>query len=320
MTEIYVHGNRIDSIFQLLGEEENDISHSVAWALAKCPTFLVEFLKNVLDKKIKSDEIEIRLQHSETDRGITDVELELINEFFIIVEAKKGWNLPDSAQLKKYAKRKSFKKSVVPIKKIVVLSECSTDFANYYLDSLNIGDIEVIPISWKSVYLWAIKAREKGTHAEKHLLDELITYLGGLMTMQNINSNLVYVVALGEGFFPSIESIKKRLLFAHPMGVKGWPKDPPNYIAFRYDGKLQSIHHIKDYEVVTNLHKHFPEELDDEECAPHFVYKLGPAFAPTKELRIGQIYRVGRVWCMLDTLFTCKTLSEAVKVSRRREE
>ena len=37
MTRLYLHGRQIDSVFQLLGEHENDISYSVAWALAWIP-------------------------------------------------------------------------------------------------------------------------------------------------------------------------------------------------------------------------------------------------------------------------------------------
>ncbi|MCG2728873.1 MAG: hypothetical protein L6276_01100, partial [Acetobacterium sp.] len=37
-----------------------------------------------------------------------------------------------------------------------------------------------------------------------------------------------------------IDIVEKRNKYFHPMGMNGWPKEPPNYIAFRYYGKLQS--------------------------------------------------------------------------------
>lgn len=40
---------------------------------------------------------------------------------------------------------------------------------------------------------------------------------------------------------------------------------------------------------------------------PHFVYKLSTGFTPNKIVKTGNIYRNGRVWCMLDTLFTGDT-------------
>ncbi len=326
MSEIYLHNRKVDSVFQLLGEHENHISNSVAWALANCPSFLDEFIKKVLDIKINSADIEIRLQHHEGGGGITDIEIELVNEFYLIIEAKRGWNLPNRKQLKKYAKRPSFVKSKATLKKkrIIVLSECSQEYATMNLQVQSIGSVSITPVSWKDMADFATDAQVKGSHAEKRLLRELLTYLGGLMTIQNIDSNLVFVVSLRSGTpdgwdISYIDIVKKRLRYFHQMGGNGWPKDPPNYIAFRYSGKLQSIHHIEGYEVVTNMHKRIPE-IPNEEWGHHFLYELGPAFCPSNEVKTGKIYPNGRVWCMLDTLFTSDTISEARDITKKRQE
>lgn len=50
----------------------------------------------------------------------------------------------------------------------------------------------------------------------------------------------------------------------------------------------------------------------------YFVYKLGPAIIPTKEVENGKIYPNGRVWAMLDTLLTSDTISEARDISKAR--
>lgn len=44
---------------------------------------------------------------------------------------------------------------------------------------------------------------------------------------------------------------------------------------------------------------------------PHFLYKFGQGFSPDKEVTTGNIYLNGRIWCMLDTLFTCDTILDA---------
>ena len=65
---------------------------------------------------------------------------------------------------------------------------------------------------------------------------------------------MVFVVALSKvafkegGDYTWIDVVEKD--YFHPIG-RGWPEEPPNYIAFRYDGKLQSVHYIESYEVVT---------------------------------------------------------------------
>jgi hypothetical protein len=204
----------------------------------------------------------------------------------------------------------------------VALSECSREYADRNLEVREVAGVPVKPLSWKDVARLGARARSKGSHTEKHVLKELLTYLGGIASMRNMHSNWVYVVSLGsgtpEGWTISwIDIVDRRRRYFHPFG-RAWPKEPPNYIAFRYYGKLQSIHHIEDYEVVTNMHEKIPE-IPDEEWGPFFLYTLGPGFKADKEVRTGRIYRNARVWCMLDTLFTCDTISDARNVSDRRK-
>ena len=83
MIYLYLHGHKVDSIFQLLGEDENDISCSVAWALAQCPSFLDTFLKSQVKTRHKYDNVDVRLQHSEKRGGITDFE----SSSFILIKS-----------------------------------------------------------------------------------------------------------------------------------------------------------------------------------------------------------------------------------------
>lgn len=321
MTKLMLRSKEVRSVFQLLGDHENDISYSVAWGLSQCSSFLKVFLEKVLNWQGDVADVEIRMQQYDQGKGYTDIEIEMAPQFHLIIEAKRGWNLPDYTQLYKYATRASFLQSACQTKRLLVLSECSKEYAVSRLpDDVNGFPVEVI--SWRDVYQYAKEAHNHSNHAEKRLLQELNYYLGSLMTMQKQDSNLVYVVSLANGS-PSgwdlswKEIVNTKLRYFHPVGGNGWPKEPPNYIAFRYEGKLQSIHHIDNYEIVTNMSKIFPE-AKDEEWGPSFVYHLGPAFSPTKEVKTGSIYPSGRVWCILDTLFTSDTISEARDLTKAR--
>jgi hypothetical protein len=325
MTDLYLHRRKVDSVFQLLGEHENDISYSVAWALARCPSFLRGFLHHVLDWGGEPKGTEIRLQQPETNGGITDIEIEESGSFYLIGEAKRGWNVPSQEQLKKYAMRPSFVVSSAPLKRLVVLSECSRQYAELCVKS-HVEGIPVVPVSWKNMIILAERALAEGSHAEKRLVRELLGYLRGIMRMQDVYSNWVYVVSVANGTPPGweiswIDIVRNKGLYFHPVGAghSGWPKEPPNYIAFRYYGRLQSIHHIDNYEVVTNMHQRIPE-IPDGEWGPFFLYTLGSAFSPDKQVQTGRIYPSGRVWCMLDTLFTSNTISEARDASRARSQ
>ncbi len=222
MPALYLHGRQIDSIFQLLGEDENDISYGVAWSLANCPSFLDVFLKSQVKRNCLSQDVIIRLQHSQKKGGITDIEIESPGSFYVIIEAKKGWQLPGKVQLQKYANRHAFKRSQAPLKLILALSECGPDYAKANLEVCEVSGIPVKPISWKDIAELADRARSVGSHSEKHVLDELLIYLRGLISMHKLDSNWVYVVALGQGKpdgwgISWIDIVTKRKSYFHPM-------------------------------------------------------------------------------------------------------
>jgi len=141
-------------------------------------------------------------------------------------------------------------------------------------------------------------------------------------SMRNPRDNLVFVVALSkkpfkaDGDYTWVDVVEKDKHYFHPIG-KGWPDVPPNYIAFRYDGQLQSVHYIERYDIVAD-----PSSVNEnwlKSDFDQFLYKLGPAMKPSHSVRSGPIWN-SRRWCMIDTLLSgsCKTISEAVAETKRR--
>jgi hypothetical protein len=199
MAELLLHTKKVESVFHLLGEQENDITYSVAWALAQSPSFLNAFVRSTLGMSADSGTVVIRLQQREKQAGITDIEIESPGRFFLIVEAKRGWNLPSRKQLETYVLRPSFCASKGLPRRILAMSECSREFALLNLETQKIAGVEIHPISWNQIARLAVEAQDNCSHAEKRILRELLTYLRGLMTMQKIDSNWVYVLSLGSG-------------------------------------------------------------------------------------------------------------------------
>lgn len=311
---LLVGGREAHNVFQLLGDDEDSISLAIAWALSNVPAFLSLFLKRVTGFTGKQAEAQIRIHRYETSGGITDIELVLPGIAHVIIEAKRGWVLPSPEQLELYAKRPSFVTSKASVKKLLTLSECSQSYAKAHLPRKAIASTPVEHIAWADIIADARAAEVQSGHAEKRLLRELANYLRFAMTMQQNDSNLVFVVSLGgdtpDGWATSwIDIVKRYSKYFHPIG-KRWPKVPPNYIAFRYQGRLQSIHHIDEYEVIDNLRKACPG-IPDTPVDPHYLYKLGAAIVPSQEVKNGAVYPQGRIWCAIDTLLTSKTVSAA---------
>lgn len=263
MSDLYIFGKKINSVFQLLGEKENDISYSVGWALANVPNFLEAFIKSTIGwkKEYILDDIDIKMQRHDNDRGFSDLEIEYPGYFHLIIEAKKDWTFPTREQLEKYANREYFKSSgLKTIRKIIVLTECSKEFSDAHFKIKKINDVEVINISWKDVYTYIKKAVPGSSNAAKRLLIQLKNYFENTMSMQKKDSNWVYVASLNDeppvpgSTITNYDVVYNKLRYWHPIG-NGYPKEPPNYIAFRHKGRLQSIHHILSYEVFTDPHK-----------------------------------------------------------------
>ena len=129
MTALLFGSAEVGSVFQLLGDKENDITKSIAWALTKCPRFMELFISELANINVDADKVIVRYQSYEEKKGITDLEITDETNFYIIVEAKRGWILPGKEQLEMYAERSDFKSSLVKTKLIVTMSECSDVFA-----------------------------------------------------------------------------------------------------------------------------------------------------------------------------------------------
>lgn len=333
MAELFAYNEKVETIFDLIGDRENDITKSIAWAFAKCPRLLERVIEKLIHVNVDADDVVIRYQEFEKDRGITDLEITDNRKFYIIIEAKRGWVLPGEPQLKLYSERTGFINSPAKVKAIVSMSECTEEYAKKRLPVIPMITVRHLP--WMVICNLAEELRIKSAGKQNYILGELVRYIKRIMTTQNKDTNWVYVVSLGlskaeittsEGKKKTagityVDSVKKHHKYCCPVGGGrgGWPKEPLTYIAFRYHGKLQSIHHIEKYMVTDNLHPFVPEIPDEELSETHFVYELGPAIIPPKDIRTGsKIVMSNRVWAQLDTLLTSDTITEAMEISKAR--
>jgi hypothetical protein len=321
VAELSLHGRPTQSIYQLLGNHENDMTYALGWSLARCDSFLNILLDSEGITSVEPEKTIIRLQQQEHDGGVSDIEIESPGSYFVLVEAKRGWVLPAKEQLELYQRRHSVEARGPGAKLILVITECSPEYASHRLSTTEIKGVPVRHVSWREVQERAVEARSTGGYFEKRMLDEFIGYLRELLGMQRQESAWTYVVSLGAGVEPGwgvswIDIVAQRRMYFHPVGA-GWPKEPVNYLAVRYKGELQSIHHVDSFEVVEELHTRI-QEIPPEQWTPHFLYRLGQPLRPAHRVPSGRLYRAARVWCLLDTLFTAPTISEAVALTKQR--
>jgi hypothetical protein len=322
MAILLVGSEPLRSRFDLLGYDEDSISLVVAWTLANSPGFFRHLLKLIARRPSDPAEVTIQVHRHEAGAGITDIELYDDGGFHYIIEAKRGWQLPTEAQLKKYCNRDSFCAVPRAKRRIVTMSECSQSYAAPRLRTMRLGGTPISHISWQQLYNAAQKACSRATSSERRILLDLDDYMRTIMSSQPVTSNLTYVLALRDATEPGwrtswIDIVRRYSRYFHPLGVRGWPKTPPNYLAFRYSGQLQSIHHVARYSVITNLGRACPG-IPSAKCEPHFLYELGPAISPRHSIPNGRIWPNGRYWCAIDTLLTATSVSEAVAATKQR--
>lgn len=302
---LMIRGSQPSSVFRLNGSDENSASFALGWVLEQSLNFREVFTKAVFGATFDVTDAVIALQKHGADRGFTDVEIQAGQRFHVILEAKRWWNVPAIEQLARYQSR--LVAGGAEHQRLVSVSAADVTHAQRQLPS-EIGGVEVAHLSWGDLQRLAKKAHALASGFEEKLwLRHLIQHLQEFVIMDRLIDNKVFVVSLGRQPMVDgqthtwIDVVEKDGCYFHPVG-NGWPVQPPNYIGFRYHGKLQSVHHIDSFEIVVNLAKY--NRLWPKSDSDRFVYRLGPPMRPPSEVRTGNIFRNGRVWCAIDTLLS----------------
>lgn len=293
------------------------MTYSLGFMVSRSSGFANELLCHVAGSPIVDHSQGVAsLQTVIKNHGRTDLEIRVADKFWAIFEAKRGPQLPSHKQLAQYVPR--FANANVTTKRLVAVTNAPATHVAHSLPTA-IDGVPVMHVSWRTILRLAKRAHAHETNHNKRLLDEFAAYLQEILGMENTRSNMVYVVSLGGGHAWNVnfrEVVKRQRRYFYPT-APGWP-EPPNYIAFRYDGKLQSIHHVEKFDVFTNPKTVFAE-ADDATVQPHDCLHLGPPIIPPTEVRNGpSVHQATRVWCMIDTLLTNKTITDARNETQRR--
>jgi len=75
MTDLLLHGREVHTVFDLLGDKENDITYALGWALSRSDQLLSVLLDEVFDEE-PGDVVAVRLQEFLPGGGFTDIEVE----------------------------------------------------------------------------------------------------------------------------------------------------------------------------------------------------------------------------------------------------
>lgn len=317
-------GVEVESVFAINGINENVLSAAFAFSLHASLEFLDAVTSDLIPGFRAETPAEIRIQNARRSEGITDVEIRVPGSAYFIFEAKAHSIRPSDSQLRTYSKRCLASG----------LQACMVSLVNgpYLMAHLQRESTEMngVPVHFRT-WRWArqlavqARAREKTPRA-RLVLQEFSELVEGIVARDPIYSNETFVVSLGPGKpmgweISWIEIVEKYSRYFYPFQAKGWPV-PPNYMGFRYGGRLQCVRHVTSYEIVDDVRVKFRGASKGDDWGPHYLLTLGPAIRPTHEVGLGpRVQQSARVWCMIDTLLTCPTISDALtETERRRRE
>ncbi|WP_052810084.1 hypothetical protein [Streptomonospora alba] len=299
-------------MFDLLGRNEVDLTAALGWALASSPR-LMESLLSQLSIDAEAEDVSVALEQADA-QGRTDIEL-TAPAAKVVIEAKQGWLVPGEAQLGKYADRFAGFVS----KRLVSLSDSSQDWAKEQLPE-SVDDVPVVHVSWDGIRHCVRDAKDGCRGRERVWLEELETYMGSVTSRRPVEDQWVYCVVVsndGVGGVGFQEYVTDKRVYFHPYGGNNsWPKLPPNFLCFRWDGKVRQVNRVQSCEVVADLRTRCPAITEEEAPGPHIVYHLGPDI-PIPEISTKGTFASGRVWCLLDQLLTRPTLKDAGHASVR---
>jgi hypothetical protein len=313
------YGTEVGSAFSLLGQNENDLTAALGFTMARCQALADIVLNRVWPAHSANDAATFALE-VRAEVGRTDLEARQVGgSALIIFEAKRDWLLPTTTQLSQYVSRIHETGSGA----LVSLSQASVALASTQLPS-EIEGVPVVHLPWREVLSDIAIARTKSARQARIWLDELHTYLTEVIRMRTVADSMVYSVVLnedrpgGDGTPTFREFVTEQHCYFHPYGMRGWPVEPPNFMAFRWGAAVQRIHRIMHADVVPTIRDRFPYLPEgDASDRPHAVYDLGPRIPPFDPIPNGVgIYPSSRLWVLLDQLQTAPTLKDAYVSTR----
>jgi hypothetical protein len=315
--ELMSYGRPMSSVFDLLGRRETDLTAALGWVLARSRRLRDTFL--VRCGIAEGGDVEaVRLETADDD-GRTDIEL-VREGALVVVEAKRGWQLPTVRQLEIYSKRVVAAGGGM----LITLSDASPAWAAHVLPGV-IDGVPIQHVPWSAVLDDIHAAASAVRGSERRWLGELRSYLRKVVHVHDPASGWAYCVVVSDatpgwgGERTYREYVTEADTYFHPFGWgKGWPTEAPNFMAFRHRGNVIRVSRVVDAEIVPTITHRWPgiEPIDDA-ARPHAVYTLGPALPLPAPVPSGTNYRAARLWVLIDQLLVCDTLKDAVEQSHR---
>jgi hypothetical protein len=323
--------------FGLLGHDENALTYALGFTFAKCPQLLQIFLRRIGLGGISLNTLQsatIRLQQrGHGIDGITDIEIDVPGQRFLIVEAKVGLSVPDLEQCRKYLPR--FDAHVKSQKRLIALVESgSTAFVHQHGSLCPALKPLLKAFHWSDIIPECARLRSKcqADTEEGVWLRYFQGFLEQEYQMRAFTEEVWIVSARTSPLWPGGLSYYDTHAKERPQGHRIYYRTDchgkrPLYMAFRNNGKVTHIQRVMGV-----VHEAMPLEYVPElrhisakqwPTTPHTIWLLGPPTELSRPIPTGDnTMRARQFSCDLDILISSNSIREAVQKmkDRRRDE
>jgi hypothetical protein len=317
--------------FGLLGTDENALSFALGYTFQQCTPLLQWFLRaigvsGVHQAALQRASINLQQHRSgEPGRGITDIEVHLPGQFHVIIEAKVELAVPTIGQCRKYLPRFHDE----PSQKLVALiqSPDSALLEGYAKQDRALSE-RLVGFHWADFIPECIRlmlSTSVSAH-EKEWVRSFYSFLDQEYLMKAFSTEVWILPISTEPLWPNGMSHWE----IHRKYRVWWDYREhsvrPLYLAFRVDGKLDSIWRVNSIEHDTPIIDRVPEMRQIKDAwpkKPATIWHFDPAVSLTHTIRTGGGMYNRRVRCDVDLLLSCETVQEieaAMSKRRRKSE
>ena len=324
---VTAHDRTVSTPFGLIGKDENALTHALGYTFSRCPRLLQRFLGEAGIKGVRLSALRsarIDLQRRRRD-GITDLEIHIPNQLYVIIEAKIGLSLPSLDQLQKYLPR--FDDKPRSQQKLVALVETDSPAAwqllgarNERLDELLVGVpwADLIP---HCIDLRAVYPQDSG---QGRWLRWFQRFLEEEYKMKCYTEEVWIVSAsrqpLWEGGMSFLDTHLQGKVYYRGANSP----QRPLYIAFRYGGEVKAIQRVIKVEPEQRPIDVLPQLANVPEDWPrhlHTVWYLGEPTPLPQAIPSSDPHMRGRRLSLdLDILLSSASIKEAVQKMKIRRE
>jgi hypothetical protein len=327
-TALHAFDRLVTTPFGLLGVDENALSFALGYTFQQCPPLLQWFLRTIGIVGLNLSALRharIDLQHHRSGtlgQGITDIEVHLPGHFHVIIEAKVGLAVPTIKQCRKYLPRFHDE----PNEKLVALIQSpDKELLDGYATQDRALAKRLVGFNWADFIPECIRlmlGTSLSAH-EKEWVRAFYSFLDQEYPMKAFSTEVWILAISTEPLWPNGMSHWD----IHQKYKVWWDYKEhsvrPLYLAFRVDGKLDSICRVNAIEHDVPIVERVPEMRSIKSAwpkKPSTIWHFDPPVKLAHPLRTGGGMYNRRVRCDLDLLLSCETVQEIeVAMGKRRK-